>query len=90
MKNDDLQSRIEKLEARNIRVEADKAWETSWMRRLTVMVMTYLVVAFYLRYVVHISPWVNALVPVIGFTFSTFTLSILKKEYVQRRNTDKH
>lgn len=83
--NADLIDRIEKLEARNKRVEADKAWETSWIRRGAIMVLTYLVVVFYLRFVVHIDPWINALVPVIGFFLSTLTISLLKKEWQARR-----
>jgi len=81
-----LTERIEKLEARNKRVEADKAWETSWIRRGAVMILTYIVVVFYLRFVVHINPWINALVPVIGFFLSTLTVSLLKKEWQARRS----
>ena len=78
-------ARIEQLEARNKRVEGDKAWETSWARRLSIISLTYLVVAFYLHFVVHISPWVNALVPVIGYFLSTLTVSFLKKHWIKRR-----
>lgn len=81
----ELLERIEKLEIRNKRVEADKAWETSWIRRLAIMVLTYLVVCAYLHFVVHINPWINALVPVIGFFLSTLTVSLLKKEWLARR-----
>ena len=80
-----LQERIERLENRNARVEADKAWETSWLRRASIMILTYLVVVFYLRFVVHINPWINALVPVIGFFLSTLTVSLLKKKWLTRR-----
>lgn len=85
MKNDELIQRIEKLEARNQRVEGDKAWEGCWTRRLSIMILTYIVVVAYLRFVVHIDPWINALVPVIGFFLSTLTVSILKKHWVERR-----
>lgn len=78
MKPEDLQKRIEALEARNQRVENDKAWETSWARRLSIMALTYLVVVAYLAFVVRIEPWVNGLVPVIGFFLSTLTLSLVK------------
>lgn len=81
-----LRKRVELLEARNRRVEADKAWETSWQRRAAIMVLTYLVVVFYLQFVVHINPWINALVPVIGFFLSTLTVSLLKKEWLTRRS----
>lgn len=81
-----LKTRIELLEARNHRVEADKAWETSWARRLAIMILTYLVVVFYLYFVVHINPWINALVPVIGFFLSTLTVSLLKRQWLARRS----
>lgn len=80
-----IEDRIRALETRNRRVEADKAWETSWTRRLSIMVLTYLVVAFYLYFVVHINPWINALVPVIGFLLSTLTISLLKKYWITKR-----
>ncbi len=85
MPNLTLHQRIEKLEARNTKVEGDKAWETSWTRRLSIMLLTYIVVASYLRFVVHIDPWINALVPVIGFLYSTLTISLLKKKWVMNR-----
>lgn len=79
-----LEERIARLEARNRRVEADKAWETSWIRRLSIALLTYITVVFYLHFVVHIDPWVNALVPVIGFSLSTLTISQLKKHFSNR------
>lgn len=84
--NDDINKRIELLEARNKRVEADKSWETSWTRRVLLMLLTYLVVVSYLYFVLHIDPWVNALVPVMGFFVSTFTLSLAKNYWLSRRD----
>jgi CHASE2 domain-containing sensor protein len=81
----ELLARVEQLEARNKRVEADKAWETSWQRRVAIMVLTYLVVVCYLYFVVHINPWINALVPVIGFFLSTLTVTLLKREWMRSR-----
>jgi len=80
-----LEQRIAKLEARNKRVEGDKAWETSWLRRGSIAVLTYLVVVFYLHFVVHINPWINALVPVIGYSLSTLTVAKLKQFWLSRR-----
>ncbi|HWB38697.1 MAG TPA: hypothetical protein VG604_00460 [Candidatus Saccharimonadales bacterium] len=80
-----LEDRIAKLEARNNRVEGDKAWETSWFRRVSIALLTYIVVVFYLHFVVHISPWINALVPVIGYTLSTLTIARLKSWWLSRR-----
>jgi len=82
---DNLEQKLQAIAIRNNRVEDDKAWEVSWSRRLSIMVLTYLVVAFYLRFVVRIEPWINALVPVIGFLLSTLTMSILKQRWLKRR-----
>jgi hypothetical protein len=80
-----LEKRIAALEARNERVEADKAWETSWVRRGAIMALTYLVVVCYLHFVIHINPWLNALVPVLGFFLSTLTVAALKSYWLSRR-----
>lgn len=80
----DLESRIKAVEDRNLRVEVDKAWEGSWTRKLSIMVLTYLVVAAYLYFVVKIDPWINALVPVIGFFLSTLTVSLVKKIWISK------
>jgi hypothetical protein len=82
-----LDKRIEQLEARNRRVEGDKGWETSWTRRLSIMLATYVTVAAYLHFVIHIKPWINALVPVIGYTFSTLTLPQIKKRWLSKHRT---
>ena len=89
MSDNELLDRIEKLEARNQRVEADKSWEISWLRRGTILALTYLVVVFYLRFVIHVNPWFNALVPVTGYFLSTLTLSFLKQWWVRKRTAKK-
>lgn len=79
-----IEQRLAKIEERNQRVEADKAWEVSWTRRISIMVLTYLVIVSYLCFVIHIDPWINALVPVIGFFLSTLTVSILKRYWLSK------
>ena len=44
-----IEERLSSIEERNRRVEADKAWETSWTRRLLIAVLTYGVIAVYLQ-----------------------------------------
>lgn len=78
--------RLEQLEARNKRVEADKAWEGSWQRKILIILLTYIVVVCYLRFVVHIDPWINAFVPVIGFFLSTLSVSLAKQYWLKKRN----
>ncbi len=80
-----IEERLALVEARNKKVESDKAWETSWTRRLSIMALTYLVVVAYLHFVVHIDPWINAIVPVIGFFLSTLTIEFIKTRWVNRQ-----
>ncbi len=75
----DLESRISALESRNVRVEADKTWETSWTRRISILVMTYCVIGLYMK-LLGIENWyLHALVPTLGYFFSTLALPIVRK-----------
>ena len=73
------------IEQRNERVESDKAWETSWVRRVSIAVLTYGVVCTYLAFVIHIDPWLNALVPVCGYLLSTLALDGVRALWEGRR-----
>lgn len=74
----ELEKRIEKIEERNSKVETDKAWETSLTRRLLLILFTYLSIGFYLNAIQVSDPWLNAIVPAIGFLLSTLTLPFFK------------
>ena len=75
----ELEERIQKIEERNKAVELNKSWETSYMRRILLVIFTYLAIALYLKFIVGINPWVTAVVPTIGFLLSTLTLPYVKK-----------
>ncbi len=80
---EDLQKEIEQIKERNKAVEANKAWETSVTRRGLLMLFTYLAIGIYL-YVINIpNPWLNAIVPTVGFFLSTLTLSYIKDFWVK-------
>lgn len=78
-----LKERVTKLEQRNYRVETDKAWELSLTRKILIALFIYLAIALYLQYIIGISPWVNAIVPSVGFLLSTLTLPFFKKLWIQ-------
>jgi len=75
----ELENEIKKLKERNKRVEADKAWETSYARRLLLTLFTYLAVGIYLQAINIPEPWLNAIVPAVAFMLSTLTLPFFKK-----------
>ncbi len=66
--------RVRDIEERNRRVELDKAWEISWARRISIAVLTYVTVVSYLFIIGNTKPFVNAIVPVVGFMLSTLVL----------------
>lgn len=74
-----LEKRIKIIEQRNKNVETDKAWEISTARKVLVSIFTYLSIALYLKFIVGIDPWINAIVPTIGFLLSTLSLPFFKK-----------
>jgi len=76
----DFEKEITEIKERNKRVEKDKAWETSWTRRICIMVLTYIVVIIY-SYVIreYDNILLSSLVPVIGFTLSTLSLKLIRK-----------
>lgn len=78
-----LEERVAKIEARNKRVEADKAWEGSWARKSLIAVFTYMAIALYMKFVLGIDPWINAIVPTVGFLLSTLTLSWFKAFWIK-------
>ena len=79
-----LQAEIEDIKARNARVEADKAWETSRTRKISIAVMTYfaMVIFFYFAGLPH--PFINSIVPAVAFILSTLTMSTLKNIWLNK------
>ena len=72
----DLEKRISDIESRNKRVELDKKWETSFTRRVSICILTYIVVLLF-SYFINTSNniFLSSLVPVIGFSLSTLSVS---------------
>lgn len=80
-----IKEEIGELKSRNKRVELDKAWETSWTRKILLILFTYLAIGVYL-YAINISkPWLNAIVPAVAFMLSTLTLPYFRKLWELRR-----
>lgn len=74
-----LENRIDEIEKRNSKVELDKAWETSWTRKICIAILTYIVVVIYSFLVKEFNEvWLTSIVPVIGFLLSTLSLNIIR------------
>ncbi len=74
---------IQKIKERNKRVEADKAWETSIARRAMITVATYFIVVVFLYSIEAPRPWLNALVPTMGYVISTLSLPFVKRFWMK-------
>lgn len=82
----ELEKRIEEIEKRNKRVEGDKAWETSTLRKILIIVLTYIFAVLYLKIADTTNPFLGAVVPCVGFFLSTQTLNIIKKKWLSKKN----
>ena len=78
--NTDIEKEINDIKERDKKVELNKAWETSWIRKLCIMFLTYIVVILYSLSISKINNvFLSSLVPVIGFTLSTLSLNAIRK-----------
>ena len=68
-----LQHEIEMLKTRNKRVEAEKAWENSWQRKISILVLTYILMSLIFFMLKNPHPFTNAIIPTLGYLISTLT-----------------
>ncbi len=83
--NEKIEAWLLEIRERNARVERDKAWETSWTRRLLILGLTYLVCTLAFVTIGAPNPWGNAIVPSTGFFLSTLTLRWCKQAWLRCR-----
>lgn len=85
-----IEKEINNIKERNKRVELDKTWETSWTRKICIMVLTYIVVLLYSLSISKINNiFLSSLVPVIGFTLSTLSLNMIRRTWEKKLNKKK-
>lgn len=81
---ENIQKEIEEIKERNKRVENDKARETSWTRKIIIMILTYGVIVIFFYTAKIGNPRINAIVPTIWFILSTMSLSFFKKIRIKK------
>lgn len=80
-----LQEQILEINARNIRVESDKAWETSWFRVFLIASITYVFACAFL-FILDVERFMfNALIPVVGYFLSTQSLPVIRRWWIKNR-----
>ncbi len=83
----DVEGRLTRIEERNRRVEADKEWETSAIRRFTITMLTYVVLGSYLAFTGAARPWLGAVVPAVGYLLSTLALRAVRMAWSRTRRS---
>lgn len=78
----DIEQEVRKLQERNKRVEADKAWETSLARKVLILVTTYLVASLAMFVIGVHDFFLNAIIPTLGFFLSTLTFPFVKRWWI--------
>lgn len=78
------EERLEIIEKRNTRVEAEKAWEVSVFRIVSIMLITYVIAYGAFIVIGNDNALRNAFIPVIGYFLSTQSFPILKKWWMKK------
>ncbi len=81
----EIQEKIETIEERNKRVELDKAWETSFVRRGFIACVTYLIAMWFMWSIGVDDAYLNALVPTGGYLLSTLSLPFIKNLWIKNK-----
>lgn len=84
MKQENIISEINAIKARNKKVEAEKAWETSWQRKVLIIAITYAFMVFFMNMIGVKWVFVNAMIPTFWFFLSTLSVGFLKKKYIEK------
>ncbi len=79
-----LEREIATIKERNLRVEADKAWEGSVFRIGSIAVITYIVASVVMYFIGVTDYLLSALIPVIGYVLSTQSLPFIKRWWTDK------
>jgi len=83
MNPEEIKKEFVAIKERNARVELDKAWERSWTRRISIMIITYIVACSWLAIIDERGIFVKAIVPVLGYLLSTLSIPQIKKYWLR-------
>ena len=82
----ELEKELHAIKERNKRVELDKSWEISLTRKLIIALLTYFVIVLFFYVADLPKPFINSIVPTIGFIFSTLSLPWFKRLWIKCRS----
>jgi hypothetical protein len=84
---DQMQSEIHALQRRNFEKDRGKEFESSYTRVIFLMAVTYFTLLAYMALVIQSNhPYLDAIVPTVGFNISTWSLPYVKEWWIQARH----
>ncbi len=84
-----VESKIKAIDERNRKVELDKSWELSLTRKIIIAILTYLTIVIVMESLTVTQPWINALVPTLGFILSTLSLPLFKDIWLKKHHNSR-
>jgi len=85
-----LQTEIEALKQRNFEKDRGKEFESSYTRVIFIMVITYWTLFGYMCIIQTSNPFLDAIVPTVGFNISTWSLPFVKEWWIQVNHYYRH
>ncbi len=79
---DQLQQALTAIKERNERVELEKAWEVSWVRRISITIVTFVITFAYMKLTNQEPLWLGSIVPAFGYLISTVSIPYMKEFWV--------
>lgn len=83
MNESEMAKELLEIKERNKRVELDKAWERSYMRRFFIAFVTYVFACIWLYTINESGVYLKAVIPVAGYILSTLSIPYLKKYWLK-------
>lgn len=65
-------------------VEQDKAWGTCSLRKILIIIMTYIFAVLYLKIVDTTNPYFGVVVPCVWFYLSTQSINLVKNFWLKK------
>ena len=81
---EEIEKNILTIQERNTRVELDKAWERSWTRRVSIMILTFIIASIWLYIINESYVLLKAIVPTLGYLLSTLSIPQIKKIWISK------
>lgn len=79
-----LEKEIEAIKQRNKNVETDKAREKSKTKKISIALLTYIIIVIFFYTTKLWNPRINAIVPTLWFLLSTLSLEFFKKTWIKK------